>query len=336
MREAERTSPCQERPVDTRAASVLEVDNVSQVYRVNGQDVRALDGVSLSLRRGETLGLVGESGCGKSSLARAIIGIPQPSSGQVYLNGRAMVGLKGRELRRLRRGVQMVFQDPSSSLDPLWTVGKAVAEPLHVHGGLPEKVVEDRVQALLEHVHLPAIEFAKRPVRRLSGGQAQRVAIARALAVDPELVIWDEAVSSLDVSVQAQILNMLVRLRSELELTSLFISHDLAVVRYVADRIGVMYLGRLVEVGAVDEVLTRPRHPYTAALVASAKQPTEGGASGAPKLSGEVPSPIDPPSGCHFRTRCPRAQDVCAVETPMLAESGESGSVAACHFPLAE
>lgn len=334
MRDAGATAADQEFPTsEKRGSNALELESVSQTYRVNGQDVRALDRVSLTLRKGETLGLVGESGCGKSSLARAIIGIPKPSSGQVYLNGTEMSGLKGQELRRVRRGVQMVFQDPASSLDPLWTVGRAVAEPLQLQGGLSKKVVEARVRSLLEQVHLPPAEFEARAVRRLSGGQAQRVAIARALAVDPELVIWDEAVSSLDVSVQAQILNMLVRLRGELELTSLFISHDLAVVRYVADRIGVMYLGRLVEIGDTEAVLAKPQHPYTAALVASAKRPATDGQPSTPRLSGEVPSPIDPPSGCHFRTRCPIARDLCAVESPALV-SLDDGSKVACHFPL--
>ncbi|MBC3190432.1 ATP-binding cassette domain-containing protein [Pseudonocardia sp. C8] len=319
-------------------AVLLEVRDLTQRFAVKGRGggaVRAVDGVSFHVRAGETLGLVGESGCGKSTTARAILQTPRPSSGEVIFDGVRLGDRSGPELRRIRAQMQMVFQDPFAALNPGWTVRDIVAEPLVVQrvGTAGERAA--RVDELLDLVGLDPARYADRGPRQLSGGQAQRVGIARALALDPKLVICDESVSSLDVSIQAQILNLFDRLGRELGLTYLFIAHDLAVVKHVSDRVGVMYLGRIVELGPCDRIYDAPAHPYTAALLDAVPRVNGGGRRAAAALRGEIPSPLNPPSGCRFRTRCPIATDRCAAEPPELAELGD-GRLVACHFPLVD
>ena len=320
---------------------VLEVTDLVQEFILRDRGggkagvVHAVSGVSLELASGESLGLVGETGSGKSTLARAILQAPPPRSGSVRLRGVELVGLRGRRLIQARRHAQMVFQDPFGSLDPTWTVTRLVQEPLVAFrvGSAAER--RRRAHELLELVGLDPARYGNRRPRQLSGGQAQRVAIARALALDPSLIICDEAVSSLDVLIRAQVLNLLERLRTELHLAYLFIAHDLALVKQVSDRVAVMYLGKLVELGPAEALYRRPLHPYTVALLASIPSPDPE----APRepvtgtIRGEPPSPIDPPSGCRFRTRCPRAQDLCASQEPPMRQLAD-GHFAACHFPV--
>lgn len=297
--------------------------------------MQAVSDVSFVLQKGETLGLVGETGSGKSTLARAILQAPRPKAGEVLFEGVDLVKLKGRELLRARRDMQMVFQDPFGSLDPKWSVRRIVEEPLAALGNAGRAERRRRVTEVLERVGLDPGRYGDRRPRALSGGQAQRVAIARALALDPALILYDEAVSSLDVLIRAQVLNLLERLRSELSLTYLFIAHDLALVKQVSDRVAVMYLGKLVEIGPAESLYREPLHPYTVALLASIPDPdpTAPRAPVATAIQGEPPSPIDPPSGCRFRTRCPRAQDVCATIEPPLRMLADR-HYAACHFPV--
>ena len=293
--------------------------------------VRAVDGVDLEIRRGETLGLVGESGCGKSTLGNALLRLVEPTAGTVELDGTELTALRRRQMRAVRRRAVMVFQDPYASLDPRRTVGDAVAEPLLVHrlhGGAASR--RRRVTELLELVGLPASALEKYP-HEFSGGQRQRLGIARALAGEPDLVVADEAVASLDVSIQAQVMNLLRGLQRDLGLTLLFISHDLAAVRHVSDRIAVMYLGRVVEVGPAHEVTSDPQHPYTRALLSAVPRPDPVAerTRTAVVLSGDVPSPTDVPSGCRFRTRCPEVFEACPEVDPALIDVGP-GHRAAC------
>ncbi len=321
--------------------TLLEVANLVQEFTVRDRGgvkagtVHAVSDVSFELAAGETLGLVGETGSGKSTLARAILQAPPPKSGSVRLRGTELVGLKRRKLTESRRQIQMVFQDPFGSLDPKWRVRQLVEEPLVAFkvGSRAER--RKRTDELLDLVGLDPARFGERHPQQLSGGQAQRVAIARALALDPALIICDEPVSSLDVLIRAQVLNLIERLRTELGLAYLFIAHDLALVKQVSDRVAVMYLGKLVEIGPAESLYREPLHPYTVALLASIPSP-EPSATRRPvgdTIKGELPSPIDPPSGCRFRTRCPRAQDVCATEEPPLRKLRD-GHLAACHFPV--
>ena len=320
---------------------LLEVRDVVQEFTIRdlgsskAGTVHAVSGVSFSLAAGETLGLVGETGSGKSTLARALLQAPPPRSGSVRLRGVELVGLRRRRLTEARRQMQMVFQDPFSSLDPTWRVGDLVAEPLVAFKVGTAAQRRGRVEELLDRVGLDPARYIDRRPRELSGGQAQRVAIARALALDPALIIYDEAVSSLDVLIRAQVLNLLERLRTELDLAYLFIAHDLALVKQVSDRVAVMYLGKLVELGPAEAMYRRPLHPYTVALLASipSPDPTIPPEPVGTAIQGEPPSPIDPPSGCRFRTRCPHAQDICAAEEPLLRELAD-GHLAACHFPV--
>jgi oligopeptide transport system ATP-binding protein len=287
--------------------------------------VRAVDGVSLRVAGGETLGLVGESGCGKSTLARAVVLLEKPVSGEVLFEGRALRGLDARALRRVRPRMQMVFQDPYASLNPRMTVADALAEPMIVHGTVPRAEVPAAVAGLMERVGLARRAMRKYP-HEFSGGQRQRIAIARALATEPRLMIADEPVSALDVSVQAQIINLLRELQAEMGLAMLFISHDLSVVRHLSQRIAVMYLGRIVEEGSADALFAQPRHPYTRALLSAAMTPDprrERTRMRIP-LPGEPSSPIDPPSGCRFHPRCPMAGPECALREPEAEPCGDN------------
>jgi oligopeptide/dipeptide ABC transporter ATP-binding protein len=297
--------------------------------------VRAVDGVSLAVPQGAVLAIVGESGCGKSTLGRLALRLIEPDAGTVRFMGEDLRALSPRALRARRRDMQLIFQDPFASLDPRMTVEDAIAEPLKLHYGVPRGAERARVAELLERVGLRP-DTARRWPHEFSGGQRQRIAIARALASGPKLVIGDEPVSALDVSVQAQVVNLLQALIRELGLTFVLISHDLGVVRHIADRVAVMYLGRIVETGPADAVFAAPRHPYTRALLAA----VPGSGAKAPPIEGDVPSPIAPPSGCRFHTRCPFAEAICQAEEPMLAEArhavqgrGSAGRHAtACHL----
>jgi peptide/nickel transport system ATP-binding protein/oligopeptide transport system ATP-binding protein len=319
-------------------APLLEVDHLVKHFPIRtgyfGSHVEgvvhAVDDVSFTLDREETLGLVGESGCGKSTTGRLVLRLLDPTSGAIRVDGRAIEALKGRDLRDLRRRMQIVFQDPYASLNPRMRVQDILAEPLQIQGRRDE--VEDRVPELLEMVGLGA-EHANRFPHEFSGGQRQRIGIARALALEPDVVVLDEPVSALDVSIQAQVLNLLARLQEQLSLAFLFIAHDLSVVRHLSDRVAVMYLGKIVEVGPARQIYGRAGHPYTQALLSAVPEPDPQRERERRRivLEGDLPSPVDPPSGCRFRTRCWKAQDVCTTDEPELIDRGQ-GHPVACHF----
>lgn len=291
--------------------------------------VKAVDDVSLFVRKGETLGLVGESGCGKSTLGRTLIRLYEPSEGQIEFEGKDFLKLDGESLRHIRKDIQMIFQDPYASLDPRMTVGQIIQQPFEIHNLLTQTEREARVKELLELVGLKASHINRYP-HEFSGGQRQRICIARAIALNPKLIICDEPVSALDVSIQAQILNLLKDLQQKLGLTYIFISHDLSVVEHFCDRIAVMYLGRIVEIASRDDLFASPEHPYTQALLSAIPRVGAGKKKMKKSLSGEVPSPINPPSGCTFHPRCPHAMDKCSKEVPQL--SGEEQHQKACFL----
>jgi len=323
------------------ADPILRVENLvkhfpvhsGSLFRRQTRVVHAVDGVSFDLGRGETLGLVGESGCGKSTTGRTIMQLYRPTAGAVFLDGVDLVKLTREELRTSRRKMQMIFQDPYASLNPRMTVGEIVADPLRVYrSGSSNRKIEEEVRSLLALVKLDP-SYTNRYPHEFSGGQRQRIGVARALALRPQLVVCDEPISSLDVSIQAQVVNLLVDLQHQLNLTYLFIAHDLSMVRHVCDRVAVMYLGIIVELAESSELYTSPLHPYTQALLSSVPIPDPVIEEKRRRiiLSGEIPSPVDPPSGCRFRTRCPIARPLCAQEVPQWREI-RTGHFAACHF----
>jgi peptide/nickel transport system ATP-binding protein len=313
----------------TQPSPLLTVNDLKLHYPSAAGRVRAVDGVTLELLQGETLALVGESGCGKSTLARAIVGLEAPTAGSVAFRGAKLEPLPAKSRRELSRKIQMVFQDPDASLSPRRTVGDTVAEPFELFERYDRAERERRVAALLQEVGLAAT-LALRYPHELSGGQKQRVCIARALAVGPELLVCDEAVSSLDVSVQAQILNLLLELKQRESLSYLFITHDLRVVRHVADRVAVMYLGEIVEIGPTRELFRAPKHPYTRALLAAVPSLDADGAKRIARIQGDVPSPVHPPSGCRFHPRCPEVFERCPREVP--AHYPVEGGLAKCFL----
>jgi oligopeptide transport system ATP-binding protein len=322
--------------------TILEVRDLVKYYPVTRGivfkktigHVQAVDGVSFDLHKGETLGVVGESGCGKSTLARVLMHLEKPTGGGVTFNGQDIYKLSASGLRRLRRNIQLVMQDPYTSLNPRMTVGDLVGEPFEIHTEVaPKGSRRQKVQELLDVVGLNP-EHINRYPHQFSGGQRQRIGIARALALRPEIIVCDEPVSALDVSIQAQVMNLLEELQNEFGLSYIFIAHDLSVVRHLADRVAVMYLGKIVEIGTEDEIYERPTHPYTQALLSAVPVPDPNSRRNKAiiRLTGDVPSPTNPPSGCRFRTRCWKAQEICAREVPALEVRSGSDHPSACHF----
>jgi peptide/nickel transport system ATP-binding protein len=318
-----------------RDDTLLRLENLVVEFPTRGGGkVHAVTDVSLDIKRGETLGLVGESGCGKSTTGRAVMQLPRPTSGHVWFDGTDLTTLHGSSLRRSRPQLQMIFQDPISSLNPRRRVKDIVSEGLDIWKVADKGNRAGKVRSLLDEVGIDADAALDRHPHEFSGGQCQRISIARAIAMEPKLIICDEPVSALDVSVQAQIINLLDQLKSRYGLTMIFIAHDLAVVKNVSDLVAVMYLGKLCEIGAPDELFQSPTHPYTAALLSAIPVPDpEAKPEQLPGVGGEVPSPLNPPSGCRFRTRCPRAAERCAQEEPQIREI-RPGHFVACHFPL--
>ena len=316
---------------------ILEVRNLKKYFVLKktlmGKPIstlKAVDDVSFKIKRGETLGIVGESGCGKTTMGRAILKLHQPTSGEVYFKGKNIAGYTSKQMRSLRTEMQIVFQDPYSSLPPRSTVGGILAEPVKVHGIVPPDQIKDYVLKIMDQCGLRDYYYERYP-HEFSGGQRQRICIARALAVNPEFVVCDEPVSALDVSIQAQIINLLKEIQKERGLTYLFISHDLSVVKYISDKIGVMYLGSMVEFGEKDKIFANPLHPYTNALFSAVPNPNPDEHSERILLKGDIPSPANPPKGCKFHTRCDKCMDICGKCAPIYKEI-EDGHFCACHL----
>ncbi|MFE7447061.1 ABC transporter ATP-binding protein [Streptomyces chartreusis] len=335
-----------EATADTSGEPLLVVEKLVKHFPVKGGfpirrtvgQVQAVDGIDLTVHVGESFGLVGESGCGKSTTGRLITKLVEPTSGRISYRGQDITHATRRQLAPIRSEIQMIFQDPYSSLNPRQTVGKIISGPMEINGIEPSGGREKRVRELLEIVGLNPEHFNRFP-HEFSGGQRQRIGVARALALEPKLIVADEPVSALDVSIQAQVVNLLQKVQQELGIAFLFIAHDLAVVRHFSQRVAVMYLGKVIEVGDRDSIYTRPRHPYTHALLSAVPEVNVAGEETAQRerirLAGDVPSPISPPSGCRFRTRCWKAQDKCATEEPPLVRisGNHDGHLTACHFP---
>jgi len=318
-------------------STLLKVENLYKAFKVSAnrpgaakQSLRAVDGVSFEIKSGETLGLVGESGCGKSTTGKLLLRLIEPDSGTIQFDGRDVAGMGHRELTAIRRDMQMIFQDPYSSLNPRMRVGEIIGEPLVVHSLAKGRAIKEQVLALMQKVGLAPEHYDRYP-HEFSGGQRQRIGIARTLAVQPRLIVADEPVSALDLSIQAQIVNLLKDLQEEFGLTYLFISHDLGIIEHVCDRVAVMYLGRIVEIATAEQLYHQPCHPYTEALLNAVPIPDPQRVREHQILSGEIPSPINPPTGCHFHPRCPYAQEICRKEYPALADHTK-GHHSACHF----
>ncbi len=347
MADLDATTASMEESFAGKGEVLLTLDNVVKEFPVQSSGrlrrshdkVHAVDGVSLEVRRGETLGLVGETGCGKSTLARCIARLFDITSGRIEFEGRDITSLKQRALRPLRREMQLIFQDPYGSLNPRRRVGSIIGDPFAIHGVADGAERKKRVQEVMERVGLNPEHYNRFPAE-FSGGQRQRIGVARALALRPKLIICDEPVSALDVSIQAQIINLLADLQADFNLTYIFIAHDLSVVRHVSDRVAVMYLGKVAELAPVEPLYQTPRHPYSTALLSAVPAPDPKQAEKRQQiiLVGDVPSPIDPPSGCRFHPRCPKAQDRCVREVPdLISRLGDGADhLAACHFPVAD
>ena len=312
---------------------LVKADHVKVYFKgkKRGQTVKAVDDVSFEIMKGETFGVVGESGCGKSTLGRTLIRLQQPTDGHIYLNGTDIAGLKGAQLKEMRKEAQIIFQDPSACLNPRRTIKQILMEPFEIHNLKGKIDVDAKIMELLQLVGLDSYHLSRYP-HELSGGQKQRIGIARALALEPQIIICDEAVSALDVSVQAQVLNLLMDLQKEMGMAYIFISHDLSVIKHISDRIMVMYLGHVVELADKDDLYKRTMHPYTTALLSAIPVPDRKHKKEKIVLEGDLPSPANPPSGCVFHTRCYKAQEICKTQVPELRDCG-NGHCCACHFP---